>query len=237
MRHRDLGRRPPGAAKPTAAKVLEKGADWLQSNAPVGQFSIYMVGFHCGRDQPELQMEAHHYCHQVNAEFFQCLIFDGNGRDANLIGVEYIVSERLFQALPAEEQASWHPHNYEVFSGELVAPGLPEAAEEAALRFLVNSYGKTWHFWHSGRYDRSGDGEPLPLGPPRLMWSFNREGQVDPAIKHSRDEAMAIDTARRRAHRRRLLPLAHPQAGVARLDGAFKGTGPRPDGVRDVDEG
>jgi uncharacterized protein DUF1264 len=61
------------------------------------------------------------------------VLFDGNTKDANLIGIEYIVSERLFESLPADEQRFWHPHNCESLSGQLIAPGLPEAAEHAFL--------------------------------------------------------------------------------------------------------
>ena len=42
-------------------------------------------------------MEAHHYCAILNEEVIQCVIYDGNVKDAKLMGVEYIVSERLFR--------------------------------------------------------------------------------------------------------------------------------------------
>jgi hypothetical protein len=37
--------------------------------------------------------------------------FDGNTRNANLTGIEYIISERLFEQLPRDERPYWHPHN------------------------------------------------------------------------------------------------------------------------------
>jgi hypothetical protein len=57
----------------------------------------------------------------------QCVLFDGNTKDVNLIGIEYIVSGRLLDQMPQEEKSYWHPHNFELLSGQLVAPGLPEA--------------------------------------------------------------------------------------------------------------
>jgi hypothetical protein len=42
----------------------------------------------------------------------------------------------------------------------------------------MNSYGKTWHTWHTGRHDGE-PGDALPLGDPKLMWSFNRDGEAD----------------------------------------------------------
>lgn len=55
------------------------------------------------KHESAMHMEAHHYYRQVNGEVFQCVLFDGNTQDANLIDIEYIISERLFNELPAEE--------------------------------------------------------------------------------------------------------------------------------------
>lgn len=63
----------------------------------------------------------------------QAVIYDGNTRDARLMGVEYIISERLFQQLPLEEKKLWHSHQYEIKSGTLIAPGLPAPAERALM--------------------------------------------------------------------------------------------------------
>jgi hypothetical protein len=54
------------------------------------------------------------------------------------------ISEALFDTLEAEEKKSWHPHNYELLSGQLVLPSIPDVAEKAALAKKINSYGKTW---------------------------------------------------------------------------------------------
>ena len=142
---------PQGMPKSLKAAILGADADLLQDTTPVKQIDISVVGFHCAKYHPQMQMEAHHYCHQVNEEFLQCVLFDGNTEDANLIGIEYIISERLFHTLPDEEKRYWHPHNYEILSGQLVAPRLPELPEKEMLKLLMNSYGKTWHVWHTGR--------------------------------------------------------------------------------------
>src|SRR6187551_2252383 len=122
---------PAGKAKSPETRILELGAKLLQSNAPLKRFDIYLVGFHPMKDSPEDQMEAHHYCHQVNEDFAQCALFDGNTADANLNGIEYIISEKLFVGLPEEEKQYWHPHNGEILSGQLVAPHIPDAAEKS----------------------------------------------------------------------------------------------------------
>ena len=102
--------------------TLEQGAHLLQTDAPMSGFDVYVVGFHCAKGEPDMQMEAHHFCRVVNDDVLQCVLFD---------------------QMPEEEKGYWHPHNYEVLSGELVAPGLPEAAEKAFMKQLLNSYGKT----------------------------------------------------------------------------------------------
>lgn len=228
-------RKPPGAGQSLKARMLEKGAEWLQDPGPAKEFDVYVVGFHCGKRHPEMHMEAHHFCRQVNEEFFECLIFDGNTKDANLIGVEYIVSEGLYEGLPEEEKGHWHPHNYEVFSGELIAPGLPEAAEHELMKMLINSYGKTWHTWDTGRHDREGTGDALPMGEAMLMWSFNRDGEVNQEIKKDRDEKMKLDPMKKRERRRDMVDRAHPQRGVNELKGKFPGADETPPpGVEDA---
>lgn len=151
----------------------------------------------------------------------------------NLIGIEYIVSGNLFATLPEEEKYYWHPHNYEIFSGQLIAPGLPAVAEQQLMAELVNSYGKTWHTWHTGRHDIGG-GQELPLGPPMLMWSFNRDGEGDPALESHRAAAFGIDPAEVRRRRQDLLDRAVPQRGVDTLKHHFTGTTSIP-GVEDLD--
>lgn len=214
--------RPAGEGKGAWLAALEQGAHLLQETAPMNGFDVYVVGFHCPKNEPDMQMEAHHYCRVVNDDLLQCVLFDGNTKDANLIGIEYIVSERLFETLPEDEKDYWHPHNFEVLSGHLVAPGLPDVAEKAFLKRLLNSYGKTWHTWHTGRHD-SGGGHELPLGDPKLMWSFNREGECDERLKENRNEVMGIDTEKKRAERQDLVPLARPQRGVDAMAGQFEG--------------
>jgi hypothetical protein len=223
---------PAGQGKGMWLTVLEQGAKVLQHAAPLKGFDVYVVGFHPAKDDPSMQMEAHHFCRVVNDDFIQAALFDGNTADANLIGIEYIVSERLFQTLPVEERRYWHPHNFELLSGQLVAPGLPAVAEKALMKRLLNSYGKTWHTWHTGRHD-AGGGHSLPLGDPMLMWSFNRDGECDPALERDRESALDLDTAATREQRRDLADQAHPQHGVDALKDRFTGTSPVP-GVVDA---
>jgi hypothetical protein len=210
---------PPGAPKTATTRVLETGARVLQTQTPLAPMDVYLVGFHAMKDDPAHQMEAHHFCRQVNADFMQCVLFDGNTASANLTGIEYIISERLFETLPEDERSYWHPHNYEILSGQLVAPGVPGPAEHKLMEGKMNSYGKTWHVWsttgHGHRADR------LPLGDAMLAWSFNRDGEAIPGLVEAAERRLGIDTAAKRESRRDLVPLARPQEGVDALHGQF----------------
>jgi hypothetical protein len=210
---------PPGEEKSAKMDALALGAKLLQGNAPLGPMDVYIVGFHPMKDDPEHQMEAHHFCNQANQDFAQCVLFDGNGRDANLNGIEYIISEKIFAGLPAAEKQFWHPHNGEILSGQLIAPGIPAVAEKELMKNKMNSYGKTWHVWNTGAHGRPGD--QLPLGEAHLAWSFGRDGEVQPELVRRRDESLGADTTKTRREREDLQSLAKPQAGVDALHGKF----------------
>src|SRR5690606_22868754 len=55
-----------GRDKSAKTNVLEAGAAVLQPDGPLEPMTIYLVGFHPMKDDPSHQMEAHHFCTQVN---------------------------------------------------------------------------------------------------------------------------------------------------------------------------
>ena len=192
------------AGEPMSARshLLDTAADALQAKRPINAMSAFLNGFHFYADDMGRQVEANHYCTHLTEDFHQCVIFASNLPDAKLIGIEYIVSERLFRTLPDDEKQLWHSHSYEVKSGELIAPGVPQAAEHAVMTDLVNTYGKTWHTWQIDRYQN------LPLGIPQLMMGFTRDGQAhqelvqdrgkrfntaDQALRRDREDIKAMD--------------------------------------------
>ena len=206
---------PPGDKASAKTHVLKSGAAVLQSDAPVTGMDVYLVGFHAMKDHPEHQMEAHHFCKQVNEDFAQCTLFDGNTSNANLIGIEYIVSEKLFESLPEGERKLWHPHNFEILSGQLIAPNIPGPVEKDLFKGKMNSYGKTWHVWATDQ------GQRMPLGDPMLAWSFNRDGEERPGMVEDRDKRFGVSTADKRKQRQDLTKLAKPQSGVDDMNGKF----------------
>lgn len=184
-----------GDKKTTKDKALEAGAKVLQQKTPLNTFSTYLDGFHFYNGNINAQMEAHHYVSQLNEDVHQAIIFDGNGADAKIMGIEYIISERLFKQLPQQEKLLWHSHHFEVKSGELIAPGLPKLAEHELMEKLVSTYGKTIHTWHTDQ-DRD-----LPVGSPMLMMGFTKDGQINARLLADRDKRFNVKTSDNKKNR------------------------------------
>jgi hypothetical protein len=185
----------PGDDTKAKTKILETGTALLQGKEPLEALNIYMNGFHFYSGNMKAQMEAHHYCSVVNEDVNQCVIFDGNGKDAKIMGVEYIISKKLFDSLPVDERKLWHSHVHEVKSGQLVAPGIPQKAEHEFMEKIIGTYGKTWHTWHTDQKF------PLPVGHPMLMMGFTADGQANEAMVSERDKRLELSSSEKRKNR------------------------------------
>lgn len=185
----------PGGEKTAKTTTLEVGADVLQDKTPLKKLNMYLDGFHFYNGHMDGQMEAHHYCSTINEDLTQCIIYDGNGENAKIMGVEYIVSAKLFKTLPEEEKKLWHSHVHEVKSGQLIAPGIPLVAEHELMEKLVSTYGKTYHTWHTDRE------LTLPVGHPMIMMGFTKDGQTKPELVADRNKRFGVSTDDKRKNR------------------------------------
>jgi hypothetical protein len=191
----------PGAEPNAKTRLLETGANLLQDKTPLTKLDAYLDGFHFYSGNMQGQMEAHHYCGHVNEDLIQCVIFDGNDANAKIMGIEYIVSAKLFAGLPREEKHLWHSHVHEVRSGTLIAPGIPEVAERELMTKIAGTYGKTWHTWHTDQQQQ------LPVGAPMLMMGFTADGQASEQMIAERDRRFDVSSA---AIRQRRADIPYP---------------------------
>jgi hypothetical protein len=168
-----------------APAAVEKMA--RQPYPPLDNMHAYLCAFHTVKKDPNIVVEAHHYCSTVNEDLHQCVVFDTNGKNARLLGVEYIIPDKVYRSLPDEEKKYYHPHSYEVISGLLIAPEMDKEAEKALMTALVTTWGKTWHTWPD-------PSTKLPMGEPLLMWAATKDGHVPDDRLAQRDKAFGIRT-------------------------------------------
>ncbi len=179
----------------TTKAASSLGAD--QFRAPIGNHDLFFCGFHVAKKTPTFQVTTMHYCGmrgEGDDEMHQCLLYDSVSPGAKLLGVEYIVSDKVFRSLPDEEKPYWHPHTYEVLGGSLVAPAMGDEAEMDFMKYLLTTWGKSWHTWPDPT-------TPVPLGEPLLMWALTGDGQADTEKVAERDKQFGVSTAQVRAGR------------------------------------
>jgi hypothetical protein len=93
-----------------------------QDLSPVKQVCAHLNAFHTYASSPGRHVETSHYCAHLTQDMRQCILYDGPGPDARLIGVEYMITPVLYETLSQEERRLWHSHVYEVKSGMLIMP-------------------------------------------------------------------------------------------------------------------
>lgn len=106
----------------------------------------------------------------------QCILYDSPGPGARLIGIEYMITPKLYETLDSGERKLWHSHVFEVKSGMLIMPQpsalVPQAAWERAetseMEDVIELYGKVYHLWQVDQ------GHKIPLGEPKLMTSISK---------------------------------------------------------------
>ncbi|KAI0046713.1 DUF1264-domain-containing protein [Auriscalpium vulgare] len=187
----------------------------MMSFKPINAIHQHLCGIHTYAHDSTRHVSAHHYCTHLSPDLHQCVIYDSDEPNARLIGIEYIVSEKIFHGLPSDEKKYWHSHKYEVESGVLqlivkgAVPGVAtDAAEQPAMLELHKTYGKTIHTW---AIDQTPE---LPLGPPNLMMAYLEQGDIDQKLLSERDAVYGISTEAKRELRKTYLPDYTPAGGA-----------------------
>jgi hypothetical protein len=105
----------PGEPMTMEQHFVDKSAMMVQSFKPINQMSQHVCTFAMYSHDMSRQIETHHYCSRLSDQFLQCAVYDSDDPNkGRLIGVEYIISDDVFETLPLEEQKLWHSHAYEV---------------------------------------------------------------------------------------------------------------------------
>jgi hypothetical protein len=198
--------------KVVSTKTVATTTSTAQDFYPVKDLNILLVGIHPMKNNPKHQLIAYHYCKQNNPDVMQCMLFDSDTRDAHIFGVEYIISEKYF----------WHPHNYEILSGQLIAPYVTKAIEKNMLLGKINSYGKTFHFMLKNMGETEVNDDAIPIGKPELAWSINHDNEANQELLFARDKKYNISTHALAEERKTWSASTHPQCGVKALEKHLK---------------
>lgn len=194
-------------AVPVCGSLAPAEAADHQKDGPMSAPHFHFCGIHMAKKNPKLQFVAQHYCagHKRGdaGDVFQCVLFDGTGADARLIGVEYLISDEAYRKLPDEEKKYWHAHTYEVLSGGLIAPAMTQEEEMGFMKVVINTWGKAWHTWPD-------PSTSVPTGEPLLIWSLMGDGQVDEKVLAQRDKEFKCDTPKIREKREKAFGLEAP---------------------------
>jgi hypothetical protein len=202
-----------GVGPVCAAATAEAAEHGAKAEGPMSNPHFHFCGIHMAKKNSSLQFITQHYCaaHSGGAEgdVFQCVLFDGTGKNAKLIGVEYLISDEAYRKLPDDEKKYWHAHTYEVLGGGLIAPGLTPKEEMDFMKVVIKTWGKAWHTWPDPK-------SAVPVGEPLLIWSLMGDGQVNDKLLAQRDKEFGVDTAKVRADREREFGMAAPNVAPPR---------------------
>ncbi|KAK3380924.1 hypothetical protein B0H63DRAFT_194500 [Podospora didyma] len=220
MNTKDEGAVPKVAGDPRSTKstILETGAAMTQDFTPVKNICAHLNAFHVYASDPKQLVETNHYCGHLTEDVRQCLLYDSPNPGARLIGIEYMISPKLYETLDQEERKLWHSHVFEVKSGMLVMPQpsalVPmaawEKAETAEMEEVINLYGKVYHLWQVDK------GHKLPLGQPQLMTSITAADQIPglDGLLDERDSRFPGTDWRRKKEIRESIPEPKVHPGV-----------------------
>ncbi|WP_458718679.1 DUF1264 domain-containing protein [Candidatus Nitrosocosmicus sp. R] len=112
-------------------------------------------------DEPTLRV--YHFCKPNDKIMMVCQLYDSSSPNATLIGVEYMIDSKTYQALPDREKPNWHYHKEE-FSPDRANPKFPLLNDQQQKEWLVKlseSYGKVILNWNPM--------DILPAFPPQIQ--------------------------------------------------------------------
>jgi len=102
---------------------------------------------------------AHHWCKPVSGGLIECQLYDGDGPDARLVGVEVVVDAPTYKSFSGYEQQLWHYHKDEIPRVSATLPDLSAGEAAQVVKSLEETYGKIYLLWDPSQ-------SSLPMGQP-----------------------------------------------------------------------
>lgn len=113
--------------------------------------------------ESDRNLVVHHYCKMYPSGFAECQLYDNDGPDAKIIGIEAVIGKDLFDQLSPAEQKKWHHHEKEIARKEvdIQLPGLTSEQATEVAKTLGPTYGKIYLIWEPN--------EKVPLSQPKVV--------------------------------------------------------------------
>ncbi|CAN5346641.1 hypothetical protein BH18THE2_BH18THE2_30350 [soil metagenome] len=117
-------------------------------NSPTDGYDIHATVIR--HDSEHLNAEIDHFCKLDKRIVAVCQLYEGDDKDAQLVQVEFIITDQQYESIPDRDKQSWHNHAVELTPerGEPEFVSLPEGVEAGALLdTLKKTYGKVVTVW------------------------------------------------------------------------------------------
>jgi len=182
----------------TESNILDRGEENVEEAAAAATYpslkqTLHAMGIYFHSGNVNDQFIANLYCSQVREDFIQCLMYDSNNTDAQLIAVEYVVPRATFETFSADEKKAWHSHNFAGTSGIAALPEVPADQQNALWASFINSYGKTVYLL--------GEDGPFLHGDPQYLFELTDMSQVNMDIVNALDDQVGSSYVDRAASR------------------------------------
>ena len=121
-----------------------------KKQTPQDGFDLHVDAKHYLKD---VRTTVHHWCKTINEKLVECLLFDSDNENANLVGIETIVTKNIWTTFTEEQKKEWHEHATEIIEAEATLPDTP--AEEAAkiVEFLKGTHGRVIYIWNFPKHE------------------------------------------------------------------------------------
>lgn len=123
-------------------------------DSPAFGYTLHIDAIKHINDDPD--QVVHHYVKAISDEVMQALLYDSDAPNARLIGIETVISPRMYAALPEDEKPNWHYHETEIPMVNARFPDLGEKEAAAVLATLLDTWGKVEIIWEPK--------DPAPIG-------------------------------------------------------------------------
>lgn len=116
-----------------------------KADGPSVGFDIHVDAKHYVK---EMRTPVHHWCKTINPDLIECLLFDSDKADAKLVGIETIVTKKVWENFDDAQKNEWHDHATEIIEAETTLPDMPSEKAAQLVEFLKGTRGRIVYIWN-----------------------------------------------------------------------------------------